>query len=177
MILLSIGIGLNVFVTAQKLGATQVNLRKSRILGLGAAFGLLEAVMLLLGIGCSLLIPFSDYMRKVFILVLIVIGGNMVRLSVVQKYQEESRAEELHVVRLLRIGLWTGVKTAMLGFCFWWSGGNPWLYGALIWIVTTLLAAMGFVQGYMMGFRLYRLVNALGGAVIVLAVIRLYFRM
>ena len=177
MILLSIGIGLNVFATAQKLGATQAKLRKGQVLGLCAAFGLLETAMLLIGIGCSMLIPFSEYMRKLFILILVVIGGNMVRLSVVQKYQEESRAEELHVPKLLRTVVWTELKTIMLGFCFWWSGGNPWLCAALIWLVTAMLAAMGFAQGYMMGFRLYRLVNALGGVVIVLAVIRLYFRL
>ena len=95
-----LGIGFNVFISTQGIGATQAQLDKKKMVAMGIVFGLLEMIMLSVGYGVSILLERSYGLiasrsidKKLAAIFMIIIGMHVIYQGIQKSSLKECREE------------------------------------------------------------------------------------
>ena len=156
LVLVILGIGFNVFISTQGIGATQAHLERKKMLQMGIVFGLLEMIMLSIGYGLSALLEEScgviasrSFDKRLAAIFMIIIGMHVIYQGIQKTSLQECRQEPLTwKVYLLNASL-VSLKSVAVGACLPRAAVGRWMEAVFIWGVTTFLAILGFGQGYL----------------------------
>jgi putative Mn2+ efflux pump MntP len=172
---LAIGLAMDAFAASLAQGAVlRPGWRDS--LRVGFAFGAAQAVMPLIGWGLG--IAFAGVIRNVdhwIALVLLgVLGLRMIRAGLDSDEDAEIVRQLTHTA-LLSMAIATSIDAAVAGITLPLIDAPLWVSVGVIGLVTFLLSTFGMYAGAAAGTRLGKRAELLGGAVLVLLGLKIFF--
>lgn len=182
--LVILGIGFNVFISTQGIGATQAHLGRKKMLVMGIVFGLLEMIMLSIGYGISALLEESygviasrSVDKKLAAIFMVIIGMHVIYQGIHKTSLHECRQEPLTWKVYLLDATLVSLKSVAVGACLPRAAVGRWMEAVFIWGVTTFLAILGFGQGYLRGYRKQKMACWVSGIALLTGAAAVLFRM
>lgn len=170
VLLASIGLSIHVFHTTLKIGATQVNLKNTKTTLMGLIFGLVQILMLILGIVLSLIIEdltsmtiISEIYKYLAFAFLFVLGFKMLHSVFSEINFEEKRQEAISLKICTIIAIRTSLEAFIVGMGIYYFNPDT-IYDILcVLVCSTLAAILGLWYGYWNGFYYSKKLCLLGG--------------
>lgn len=166
--LLAFSMSADAFAVALCKGAAMPRPRLMQAMRTGALFGAVEAVTPVIGwsLGtlASSLITEIDHWIAFFLLT--VLGMKMIRES--RQSAPPRLGEERQKFRaLILAALGTSIDAMGVGVSLAFVEANIWAVAAMIGLATFLMATLGIMMGHMIGTRIGKLAEAVGGLVLI----------
>ena len=179
-----LGIGFNVFISTQGIGATQAQLDKKKMVAMGIVFGFLEMIMLSVGYGVSILLERSYGLiasrsidKKLAAIFMIIIGMHVIYQGIQKSSLKECREEPLKWKNYVAQATVVSLKSGVVGACLPSVSVGHWIEAILIWGLTALLATLGFCQGYFKGYTKRKMACWISGVALLSGAAAVLFRM
>lgn len=173
LILLAIGLSMDAFAVAICKGLALGKVKFRQMLLVGLWFGGFQALMPT--IGYLLGSTFAKYIEAVdhwvaFVLLLL-IGGNMVREALFHKAEDEETDASLAPLSMLLLALATSIDALAVGVAFpaFISGTSELIFTVCaIGVITFVLSAAGVRLGAVVGARFRHKAELIGGVILIL---------
>ncbi len=173
VILVGIALAMDAFAVSLCKGFAlgKANLKSMIIVGLW--FGSFQFIMPVIGfyVGKSFYDVISEFDHWIAFLLLATIGMNMVREAITSDEDDTDPDIGFRIMFLLAIA--TSIDALAVGVSLAMEGGNIWLEGAIIGILTFLISAIGIKLGSLFGNRFGNKAEILGGVILILIGIKI----
>ena len=173
ILLIAFGLAMDAFAVSVCKGLTLPRRDLKSTLIIAGYFGVFQAVMPLIGFAVGR--QFSAFVASVdhwiaFIL-LVLIGGMMIRESF--QREEESMTADVSVRIMLPLAVATSIDALVTGVTFAFLSVNIWFSVLLIGAVTFSLSCAGVLLGHIVGAKLEKRAQLLGGIVLIMIGIKI----
>ena len=173
ILLIAFGLAMDAFAVSVCKGLTLPHRDLKSTLIIAGYFGVFQAVMPLIGFFVGR--QFSTFVASVdhwiaFIL-LVLIGGMMIRESF--QREEESMTADVSVRVMLPLAVATSIDALVTGVTFAFLSVNIWISVLLIGAVTFILCCAGVLLGRIVGAKLEKRAQLLGGIVLIMIGIKI----
>lgn len=159
ILLISLAVALNYFRPAAEIGATQKTLPKRKVVIVEAAFGLVQLVVMGIGIGMALLIGLvipkqMQIMANPYIIftVLLLLGAYMIHYAFVVKEIDESRKELPGIKSYIKTAAENIIISTTACAAIYCAYSDLIMELLLVPTVSLLLTASGAAYGYWCGY-------------------------
>lgn len=171
LILLAVGLSMDAFAVSVCKGLALKKIKGKHALIVGLWFGVFQALMPLLGylVGAQFKDAISAYDHWIAFILLLLIGGNMVREALFEKDAGAPDAA-LSPKSMFPLAVATSIDALAAGvtFAFLEGGANIWSMVALIGCITLIISAVGVKIGSLFGDRFEKKAELLGGIILIL---------
>ncbi len=181
ILLLAVGLSMDAFAVAVCKGLAMKRVTFVKLLIIGAWFGVFQAVMPLLGY--FLASSFSEYIEAyspvISCVLLILIGGNMIREAIKNRRNDECDETTGSVVPLvmLPLAVATSIDAAVSGITLAGGGINIILAVTCIGATTLVLSVAGGYIGSIFGAKYKTKAEIIGGVVLILLGVKVLLRL
>ena len=169
LILIAIGLSMDAFAVSVCKGLSVSKLKLKNYITIGLWFGGFQALMPTIGyfLGAS----FEKYITSIdhwiaFVLLLI-IGGNMIKESLEKESDEEKCADCYAFKTMFVMAIATSIDALAVGVSLAFEYVNIWMAAILIGVVTYLLSIVGLKIGNIFGNRYKTIAEIIGGIVLI----------
>ena len=180
IIIVAIGLALDAFTVAVCRGATQGNLKKSSSIFVGMIFGALQTLMLTLGMFIAIFPMLkSENLRIISLnqwfsaLILIYLGLKFFKNAFKQEEVYERREEFFGYKTSLALAFATSIDALILGISLGLLQTNIISTILILFIVTSILVALGLWMGYRMGDKYKKQIDICGGIILLIIGIKI----
>lgn len=171
---IGIGLSMDAFAVAICKGLKMKVIDFKQSILIAVFFGGFQALMPLIGYGLS--VSFVDYVNKyshwVAFVLLIIIGGNMVREAIGDEEEEEDCCAKLDIKELFMLAIATSIDALAIGVTFGTMGDKMELSIAtsviMIGITTFIISLGGVVIGNIFGAKYKSKAEIAGGIILIL---------
>ncbi len=171
-VLFGVGLAMDAFSVSLADGLNEPNMKKRKLLGIAGLFGLFQAVMPLIGWFCvktvaDLLQSFQKVTPWIALILLLFIGGKMIRDGIHGDEEEETRPLGLSILLLQAVA--TSIDALSVGFSIvTYTAPMALVYSLIIGVVTFGICVAGLLIGRKAGTKLAGKAQIFGGTVLVL---------
>lgn len=167
LLLIAISLSMDAFAIAVCKGLTLKRIKLRHCVTIGLYFGIAQAVMPLIGylLASTVASRIADYSFYIAFILLLVIGGNMIRETI--KGEEECTDCALTFKALFPMAIATSIDALAVGVSFALLGVKIVPAVSLIGITTFLLSAIGVRIGSFVGGKFQKVASIAGGAVLI----------
>ena len=158
--ILSIGLGLYLFGTISKVGATQATVSKKKMIEIGLLYSVIVIILVTIGILISYFIEYifsldavTKVTRGIVIALLLIIVYRLLKEAFSGKTFLEKRAEELTNKGCILLALQCSFEAIVVGICVFESNHNAIADLILVIIFTMFSSTYGFLYGYFNGTK------------------------
>ena len=174
LFLIAISLSMDAFAVSVCKGLAMPRIQISKAVVVGLWFGGFQALMPLIGyfLGEQFREEIVSVDHWVAFLLLLLIGGNMIRESLSKKEEEQESASLAFRVMLI-LAIATSIDALAIGITFAFLQVNIWLAIALIGCTTFILSMLGVKVGNVFGTRYQAKAEFVGGLILVLLGIKI----
>jgi putative Mn2+ efflux pump MntP len=167
LLLIAISLSMDAFAIAVCKGLTLKRIKLRHCVTVGLYFGIAQAVMPLIGylLASTVASRIADYSFYIAFILLLVIGGNMIRETI--KGEEECTDCALTFKALFPMAIATSIDALAVGVSFALLDVKIVPAVSLIGITTFLLSAIGVRIGSFVGGKFQKVASIAGGAVLI----------
>lgn len=175
VVLVGIALAMDAFAVSLCKGFAigKVNVRSMVIVG--AWFGFFQLLMPVIGfyVGRSFYDLISEFDHWIAFLLLVAIGANMVREALTS--EEGDNDPDIGVKIMFLLAIATSIDALAVGVSLAMEGGNIWLEGSIIGILTFFISAAGIKVGSLFGNRFGNKAEIFGGVILILIGTKILF--
>lgn len=173
VIIVSIGLSLDAFTIAICRGSTQGTLKKSTATFVGMIFGAIQTIMLTLGM-LTAIFPMLNIQNEKIIsinqwfsaIILFYLGFKFFKNAAAFKNSDERREEFFGYKGSVALALATSLDAFILGISFGLLRTRIISNILIIFIITSVLVALGLWTGYCMGDKYKKQIDICGGIIL-----------
>jgi putative Mn2+ efflux pump MntP len=167
LILIAVSLSMDAFAIAVCKGLTLKRIKLRHCVTVGLYFGIAQAVMPLIGylLASTVASRIADYSFYIAFVLLLVIGGNMIREAI--KGEEECTDCALTFKALFPMAVATSIDALAVGVSFALLDVMIVPAVSLIGIITFLLSAIGVRIGSFVGGKFQKIASIAGGVVLI----------
>ena len=172
VVIIALGVGTHIFEITMKAAATQASLSRKQMVILGAVFGGIQMLLMLLGLfvtwiieeTCEMNVVNHIYRYAAMILLFILIAKSLFEGIHIKEFRE-CRAEPLSLSQWAMQAVRTGIEASVVGMSITYLNPDT-LYDMVCVLCISILAAIGGLwYGYWSGVKGQRILN-LSGAIL-----------
>ncbi len=173
---LSVGLAMDAFAVSVAVGMTVDAVTPRHVFRLGFHFGLFQFMMPIVGwLAGEQLAPYiSEYDHWVAFALLGYVGGKMLWEARGEKNAEAAR-DPTRGLRLITLSVATSIDALAVGMSMAFMGVSVWIPSVVIGVITATLSAIGITFGGQIGSRWGRWAEVVGGTVLILIGLRVFF--
>lgn len=173
VIIVSIGLALDAFTIAVYRGSTQGNLKKSTAVLVGLIFGAIQTIMLAAGMIIAIYPMLNIQNEKIIsinqwfsAIILFYLGIKFFRNALNARNSDEKREEFFGYKGSVALALATSLDAFILGIGFGLLRTGIISNILILFIITSILVAVGLWVGYCMGDKYKRQIDICGGIIL-----------
>lgn len=169
LILIAVSLSMDAFAVAMTTGLTMKKVTFKKALIVGLYFGFFQAIMPLIGYFLSARFAgeIQAYDHWIAFILLVLIGGNMIRESLKQEDVDIEKEPSLSVKTMLPLALATSIDALAVGVSFAFLKVEIVTAVSFIGFVTLGLSMIGVKFGHVCGIKLKQKAEIIGGIVLI----------